>query len=234
MLEDLCNGDRINALLGRNVIEDAQLDLCAKTGRPLPIGRPVSQNYLTELKDPTEAPTEFEVKNRKAYEEVDLPWGTIRIGNQLRPFERTQVIQFLTATSGAFATKASELGNCGVVEHTIDTGDAAPIKIAPYPMKAHLRAEAQRQVREMLDLGIIRESKSPWSSSIVMVPKKGGEYRQCVDFRRLNSVTKKDAYPSPNLERILSEIRNARYLSCLDLKQGYFQLKLAEADKEKT
>ena len=147
MLDDLCNGDRINALLGRNVIEDAQLDLCAKTGRPLPIGRPVSQNYLTELKDPTEAPTEFEVKNRKAYEEVDLPWGTIRIGNQLRPFERTQVIQFLTATSGAFATKASELGNCGVVEHTIDTGDAAPIKIAPYPMKAHLRAEHDKSER---------------------------------------------------------------------------------------
>lgn len=236
LLKDLCNGDRIEALIGRNVIEDANLNLCAKTGRPLPI-KPQQQltNYLTELHDFGEPPTELEMRNRKAYEELELPWGTIRIGNQLKPFERAQVVQFLTATSGAFATKAAELGNCNTVEHTIELIEGSkPCKSGPYPMKAHQRDEVQRQIQEMLDMNIIRPSKSPFASPIVMVKKKSGELRMCVDYRKLNAITKKDAYPAPNLERILADIKRARFISLMDLRSGYWQLSLAEKDKEKT
>lgn len=170
------------------------------------------ENYLTELNNPSDPPTELEFRNRKAYEELELQWGTIRIGNQLKPFERKQVVQFLTATAGAFSTKASELGNCSTVEHTIELIEGSkPCKSAPYPMKAHQRDEVQGQIQEILDMGIIRPSKSPFASLIVMVKKKSGELRMCVDYRRLNAITKKDAYPAPNLERILADIKRAMY-----------------------
>ena len=87
----------------------------------------------------------------------------------------------------------------------------------------------------MLADGRIEPSCSPWSSSVVMVPKKTkGEYRLCVDFRKLNSITKQDAYPMPTVDSILGSLHGATVFSSLDLKSGYHQMALDDADKEKT
>ena len=86
----------------------------------------------------------------------------------------------------------------------------------------------------MLERGIIRASNSPWSSPIVLAPKKDGDYRFCVDFRRVNSVTKKDAHPMPRIDEILDQLGGARYFSTLDLASGYWQVPLREEDMEKT
>ena len=85
------------------------------------------------------------------------------------------------------------LGCTRDTEHVIDTGDSRPIKQRPYRIPVHLQAVVNQQVDDMLERGLIRPSTSPWSSPIVLAPKKDGNYRFCVDFRRVNSVTKKDA-----------------------------------------
>ena len=90
------------------------------------------------------------------------------------------------------------LGCTRDTEHSIDTGDSRPIKQRPYRIPVHLQTVVDQQVADMLERGLIRSSTSPWSSPIVLAPKKDGNYRFCVDFRRVNSVTKKDAQPMRN------------------------------------
>jgi len=81
-------------------------------------------------------------------------------------------------------------------------------------------------MEEMLENGVIEPSRSAWSSSIVVVKKKDGSYRFCVDFRKVNEVSEKDAYPLPQATATLDKLRRARYLSTLDLKSGYWQVPL--------
>lgn len=86
----------------------------------------------------------------------------------------------------------------------------------------------------MLAEGIVEPSKSGWSSPVVLVRKSDGSYRFCVDYRQLNSVTKRDAYPLPYISNILDRLRDARVLSSVDIKSAYWQVPLAESSKEKT
>ena len=126
------------------------------------------------------------------------------------------------------------LGRTTLAEHPIDIGDSRPVKQRPYRIPVHLNAVVNNQVNDMLERGIIRASNSPWSSPIVLAPKKDGDYRFCVDFRRVNSVTKKDAHPMPRIDEILDQLGGARYFSTLDLASGYWQVPLREEDMEKT
>ena len=126
------------------------------------------------------------------------------------------------------------LGRTTLAEHPIDTGDSRPVKQRPYRIPVHLNAVVNNQVNDMLERGIIRASNSPWSSPIVLAPKKDGDYRFCVDFRRINSVTKKDAHPMPRIDEILDQLGGAGYFSTLDLASGYWQVPLREEDMEKT
>ena len=107
--------------------------------------------------------------------------------------------EFLWHNKSIFARNISELGTTTKAEHLIDTGGSHPIKQLPRRLPNVLREEVNRQVGEMLDSGVIRSSKSPWASPIVLVKKKGGTWRFCVDFRKLNDVTVKDSFPLPCL-----------------------------------
>ncbi len=86
----------------------------------------------------------------------------------------------------------------------------------------------------MLEAKIIARSKSPWSFPVVIVDKKDGSKRFCVDFRALNKVTKANSYPLPVIDDILALLGNAKYFTSLDLKSGYWQVLMEESDKEKT
>lgn len=86
----------------------------------------------------------------------------------------------------------------------------------------------------MLELGVIEESQSDWSSPIVLVPKPDGSWRFCNDFRQLNKVTKFDTYPMPRIDELIDRLGTARYMTTLDLTKGYWQIPLAESAKEKT
>ena len=121
-----------------------------------------------------------------------------------------------------------------LAKHTIDTGDARPIKqtLRRQPF-AHLET-IDKQVQDMLKTGIIEPSQSPWVSNVVIVTKKDGSARFCVDYRRVNEVTRKDAYPLPRIETCLDALGGARYFSTFDLRSGYHQVKMDEADADKT
>ena len=92
----------------------------------------------------------------------------------------------------------------------------------------------RNQVDEMLEAEIIEPSNSPWSSPVVLVAKPDGSQRFCVDYRALNSVTKRDLYPLPWCDDILESLSGAQWFSYLDLLRGYWQIDVAEEDREKT
>ena len=140
----------------------------------------------------------------------------------------------LTENSDLFANSPSDLGKTNVVEHTIDTGTAKPIKQAARRPPKTLAGKEDEIIQEQLKAGVIRESTSPWASPMVYVMKKDGTIRPCVDYRKLNENTLKDAYPLPQIDDCLDSFENAKYYSTLDLQSGYWQIAMAEKDKPKT
>ena len=98
------------------------------------------------------------------------------------------VEQLLRQYSGLFATKNSDLGRTSVVKHNINTGDARPVKQPLRRIPAHMTKEVNSQNDEMISKGVIEPSTSPWASNIVLVKKKDGSTRICIDYRRLNAV----------------------------------------------
>ncbi|CAF4243720.1 unnamed protein product, partial [Didymodactylos carnosus] len=120
------------------------------------------------------------------------------------------------------------------IHHTINTGDHPPTSVRPYYKTVQQRKEMQQEVGKLLDQGIIRPSNSPWSSPVLLKMKPDGTYRFLVDFRRLNSITKKDSYPQPSAEELLHRLAGHRYFTKLDLKSGYFQIPIHESDIPKT
>ena len=121
-----------------------------------------------------------------------------------------------------------------MAEHAIDTENAHPISCVPYRVSAPERRMIIEKVTEMLRQGIIRPSFSPWASPVVLVKKKSGDYRFCIDYRRLNAVTKRDVYPLPRMDDVFDRLAGAKFFSSLDLMSGYWQVPVAEADRSKT
>lgn len=117
-------------------------------------------------------------------------------------------------------------GTTPLVEHEIRLITKDPIKQRYRPQNPKMQAIIDAEVDKMLEDGVIEPSDSPWSSPIVMVKKKDNSYRFCVDFQKINSVTRKDAYPLPYINAILDKLRKAKYISSIDLKQGYWQVPL--------
>ena len=125
-------------------------------------------------------------------------------------------------------------GRTRLVHHDILTGNSPPIRLPPYRL-AHTAQEVLREeIKSLLEQNIIEPSKSPWSVPIVLVPKKDGTTRMCVDYRKLNAVTTGDPYPLPHIEDLINDIGSAKYITTLDLTKGYYQVPMGEDSREKT
>lgn len=124
----------------------------------------------------------------------------------------------------------NELGCTNLVEHEI-LCDSPPIKQRYYPISPKMQEIVDKELNEMLRLGVVQKSTSPWSSPILLVPKRDNTYRFCVDYRKLNKVTQHDAYPLPYVSATLDKLRDARYLSSLDVKSAYWQIKMSEKSR---
>ena len=136
--------------------------------------------------------------------------------------------------SDIFASSSSDLGRTSIIRHKIDTGDARPIKQPPYRVSQTQKAEIENQIETMLSQDVIKVSTSPWSSPVVLVKKKDGTMRFCVDYRKLNAVTKKDSYPLPRIDDALDALSGSKYFSTLDLQSGYHQVAMDSDSIEKT
>jgi len=119
-------------------------------------------------------------------------------------------------------------------DHTIPTGDAAPVAKKVYKMSPAELKTLREQLDELLRLGYIQPSTSPWAAPVLFVKKKDGSMRLCIDYRGLNAVTIKNKYPLPLLDEFFDRMQGARYFSKLDLQQGYNQLRIAKEDTPKT
>lgn len=119
-------------------------------------------------------------------------------------------------------------------EHAIDTGDNAPIAIPPYKMSKQKKEILEKEINIMLKSDIIEECESPWATPVVLVPKKDGTARICVDYRRLNAVTKTDSYPMPRIDELLHLVKRTLYMSTIDLRSGYWQVSVKPEDRDKT
>ncbi|KAM7303194.1 retrovirus-related Pol polyprotein from transposon 17.6 [Ixodes scapularis] len=122
-----------------------------------------------------------------------------------------------------------------MAKHRIVTDDdALPVHQSPYRVSLKERKVSQCQVQEMLDDDNIQPSRSSLASRVALVKKKDGTLRFCVDYRRLNAVTKTDVYPLPRIEDTLGRLRHSRYVWSMDLKSGYWLIEVHERDREKT
>lgn len=126
------------------------------------------------------------------------------------------------------------LGRTSLITHHIDTGNTEPIRQRYYRMSPEKQRIITEQVEEMLALDVVEPCESPWSSPVLVVGKKDGKPRFCLDSRKLNSVTKKDAYSLPYVSEILDNLRDAKFLSSLDLSKAFWQIPIHEPDREKT
>ncbi|XP_058863386.1 zinc finger protein 571-like [Acipenser ruthenus] len=126
------------------------------------------------------------------------------------------------------------MGRSDTVQHHITTNGSPPCRQRPYPYSPEKRMSIQQQVEEMLKLGVVEPSKSPWASPVVIVKKKDGSDRFCVDYRRLNQATQTDAFPMVNMREVLDSLHGAVYFSTLDLRCGYWQIAMSQDSREAT
>lgn len=159
---------------------------------------------------------------------------TVKIGFQLEESQVTELIELIKTHISAFSIKG-ELGETNVLEHDIELVEGAKPYVEPLRRRPQLhKEEIKKQVKEMLDKGVIETSNSPWASSYVIVKKKTGDLRVCIDFRRLNDVTKKTSYPLPNTDDCLEPLSGNIFYSQLDLASGFWQIPLSSRAKELT
>ena len=142
--------------------------------------------------------------------------------------------EMLKRNAKVFSKDDMDMGRTNLVKHHIKLTDPVPFKEAYRRIPPQMYDEVKTHLQEMLDLGAIRPSNSLWASAIVLVRKKDGRLRFCIDLRKLNNRTVKDAYSLPRIESILDSLGGAQIFSTLDLKAGYWQVEMAEECKAYT
>lgn len=156
------------------------------------------------------------------------------IASDLLPAQTADMRRILMSYRDIFDFNDRPLGQTSVVTHRINTGDASPIRRRPYRVSHAEREVIQREVDKMFTKDVIEPSCSPWASPVVLVKKKDGSWRFCVDYRHLNKVTRKDVYPLPRIDDALDCLHGSAYFSSIDLRSGYWQISVDDQDREKT
>lgn len=152
----------------------------------------------------------------------------------LSSYQEDQVEKLLMENQDIFALPGQPMGRTDWVKHEIHVETDIPIKQAVRRPPIHLRDAADLEVQKMLADGVIEPSDSPWASPVVLVKKKDGTLRYCIDYRRLNAVTRRDSYPLPRIDDSLDTLRQAKYFTTLDLASGYWQIELSEDARQKS
>ena len=203
------------------------LDLLRRLGNILDL------NTAHVRQSPSENVTEINTIMTNNHEE-ELKLLCSNIEPKLEPPVREQLEQLLIKYKGAFALNDGQLGRTSVLQHEIHTSDTPPVRIPPRRIPSALIPELNSMIENMLKKNIIQPSSSPWSSPVVLVKKKNGDLRLCVDYRKLNEVTRRDAFPLPRIDDLFDALAGARFFSTLDLASGYWQVEVKQEDRPKT
>lgn len=179
--------------------------------------------------------SEFEFRENRS----EIVSGNIRT-DHLNKEEKRSLIEIVEKFSDIFSIEDEKLSMTSAVKHRIRTNPGAePIFTKSYRYPKVHEEEVREQVQKLKKDGIIRDSSSPWSSPLWIVPKKTDasgkkKWRMVIDFRKLNDLTVADNYPLPNITEILDQLGKAKYFSTLDLTSGFHQIPMEEVDTEKT
>ena len=155
-------------------------------------------------------------------------------GKELDATQKEEFYHLLLEFREIFAATSAELGCTDKFKHNIYTGKAPPVRQQVCCIPPSRRSEVKQVVQDMLQRRVIQESSSPWASPIVLAKKKDGSTRFCVDYRRLNEVTRKDAYPLPRIDMTFDMLAGSQWFSTVDLLSGYWQVEKTEEARHKT
>ena len=157
-----------------------------------------------------------------------------KMETEIAPEQKQQIRNLLAEHQQVFALSGQPLGRTQLIQHEIETGTESPIKQPVRRPPFHLKSAAEEEVKKMLAGDIVEPSNSPWASPVVLVRKKDGTLRYCIDYRKLNAVTRKDSYPLPRIDDSLDSLGKAQFFSTLDLASGYWQIGLSDDAKAKS
>ena len=208
----------------------------------MPVVRATPVQLLTETPDPGSPPVPDEAcsdlptpkltirqRHGKLFDELDLS-GLDSWAAKLAE----KACQLLAEYHDVFLLDLVELGCTHSTEHTIKVTDDTPFKECFRQIHPPMVEEVRNHLKEMLELGAIRPSQSAWCNAVVLVRKKDSSLRFCIDFRCLNACMKKDSYPLAQIQEVLESLVDAGHFSCLDLKSGFWQIRMDEASKQYT
>ena len=152
-------------------------------------------------------------RDRNPMDKINLE----HLASHVYPDELEQLKGWFQSWEDIFSRNANDIGKTNVVKHRIDLVDETPIKERARRIPPNMLNELGEHIQKLLQTGVIEESSSPWSSPIVIVRKKNGELRLCVDYFRLNSQTKMDSYAIPAIDQLLDRLGEASWFTSLDL-----------------
>lgn len=158
----------------------------------------------------------------------------IELGENLDDIQRQKVYEMLENTKGALSKGESDIGSANVTPHQIELTNNTPIWQKHRQFAEPVNQEIEKQCQELLSLDILEHSDSSWSSPVVPVRKADGQLRLCIDYRKVNSVTKTENFPMPNINNCIYKAHNVKYFSKLDLIRGYYQVPLDEQSRPYT
>ena len=154
--------------------------------------------------------------------------------NLLDEEQKTKLMTLMRKHEDLFSLGDTDIGLCTLIKHRVDLLDDVPFKQRHRRIPPAMIDEVRQHIEQLLACGVIRPSKSPWTSNVVLVRKKNGKPRMCVDYRMLNQRTVKDSFALPRIDEIFDSLHGAKYFSTLDMKSGYHQVEVEESHKERT
>ena len=195
--------------------------------------------HIADVVPPIEIPSDLPAAWPTSYPDFAAPAGTdpsthMTFGTHLNPGQcealRKVVWRFADVFSSGDMQHTTDL-----IEHTINTGDAQPVVSKPYALTHYQQDVAKKEISDMLKLGVITPSCSEWASPIVMVPKPDGSTRFCIDYRKVNAITKKDKFPLPMIDNSLEWMSvHTQYISKIDCKSAFWGIPVRAEDQCKT
>ena len=157
----------------------------------------------------------------------------IKIGEEDKE-TKEKIYQLIEEYKDICATDNTKIGRTNLIKHEIELLNNKPFKINPYTTNPEQKKIIKNEIDKMLKDGVIRESKSPYASPVVIVTKKSGNPRFCINFKKLNERTRIDAYPLPRIDGLLELFRETKIFTSIDLAYGFWQVEMKEEDKHKT